>query len=68
MIVRSISRKITVCQTCAGSMSIDEDEDGLHLKCTMCARSRAIRLPAIRPSGATYPTLRFRGTGMAGAG
>ena len=28
-------------------MSIDEDEDGLHLKCTMCARSRAIRLPTI---------------------
>ncbi len=31
-----------VCRTCDGSMSIDEDEDGLHLKCTMCARSRAI--------------------------
>ena len=56
-------------------MSIDEDEDGLHLKCTMCARSRAIRLPAIRPSGATRPSGAqptppsvFRGTGMAGAG
>ena len=72
MIVRNISRKITVCQTCDGSMSIDEDEDGLHLKCTMCARSRAIKLPTIRlratrPSGASYPTFTLRETAMAGA-
>ena len=72
MIVRNISRKITVCPTCDGSMSIDEDEDGLHLKCTMCSRCRAIRLPAIRlratkPSGAANPTFSLRGTGMAGA-
>ena len=72
MIVRNISRKITVCQTCDGSMSIDEDEDGLHLKCTMCSRCRAIRLPAIRlqatrPSVRAYPTFSLRGTGMAGA-
>ena len=70
MIVRSISRKIMVCRTCDGSMSIDED--GLHLKCTMCARSRAIRLPTIRlratrPSRTANPTFSFRGTGMAGA-
>ena len=72
MIVRSISRKITVCRTCDGSMSIDEDEDGLHLKCTMCARSRAIKLPTIslratRPSGTANPTFSLRGTAMAGA-
>ena len=72
MIVRNISRKITVCRTCDGSMSIDEDEDGLHLKCTMCARSRAIRLPTIRlratrPSRTANPTFSFQGTGMAGA-
>ena len=72
MIVRSISRKITVCRTCDGSMSIDEDEDGLHLKCTMCARSRAIKLPTIRlratrPSGAANPTFSLRETAMAGA-
>ena len=68
MIVRSISRKIMVCRTCDGSMSIDEDEDGLHLKCTMCARSQAIKLPTIRlratrPSGAaTNPTFSLRET------
>ena len=72
MIVGNISRKITPCPTCDGSMIIDEDEDGLHLKCTMCARSRAIRLPAIRrratrPSRTANPTFSFRGTGMAGA-
>ena len=68
MIIRNISRKITVCRTCDGSMSIDEDEDGLHLKCTMCARSRTIKLPTIklrttRPSGAaTNPTFSLRET------
>ena len=72
MIVRNISRKITVCRTCDGSMSIDEDEDGLHLKCTMCARSRAIKLPTIslratRSSGTANPTFSLRGTAMAGA-
>ena len=73
MIVRNISRKITVCRTCDGSMSIDEDEDGLHLKCTMCARSRAIKLPTIRlratrPSGAaTNPTFSLRETRPSGA-
>ena len=61
MIVRNISRKITVCRTCDGSMSIDEDEDGLHLKCTMCARSRAIRLPTIRLR-ATSPSSRISPT------
>ena len=72
MIVRNISRKIAVCRTCDGSMSIDEDEDGLHLKCTMCARSRAIRLPTIglratRPSRTANPTFSFQEAGMAGA-
>ena len=72
MIVRNISRKITVCPTCGGSMIVDEDEDGLRLKCTMCARSRAIRLPAIRlratrPSRTANPTFSFQGTAMAGA-
>ena len=73
MIIRNISRKIMVCRTCDGSMNIDEDEDGLHLKCTMCARSQAIKLPTIRlratrPSGAaTNPTISLRETAMAGA-
>ena len=72
MIVRNISRKITICPNCGGSMIIDEDEDGLRLKCTMCARSRAIRLPAIRlratrPSRTANPTFSFQGTAMAGA-
>ena len=72
MIVRNISRKITVCQTCDGSMSIDEDEDGLHLKCTMCSRSKTIWLPSIRirttrPSRTANPTFSFQETGMAGA-
>ncbi len=67
MIIRTISRKTTVCQTCNGSMSIDEDEDGLHLKCTMCARAMDIRLRATMPSGTPNPTFQFPETGIAGA-
>ena len=68
MIVRTISRKTTVCRTCDGSMSINEDEDGLHLKCTMCCRSMDIRLRPIRPtSGMANPTFQFPETEIAGA-
>ena len=68
MIVRTISRKTTVCRTCDGSMSIDEDEEGLHLKCTMCSRSMDIRLRRIRPpSGKTNPTFQFPEAEIAGA-
>jgi hypothetical protein len=68
MIIRTISRKTTVCQTCNGSMSIDEDEDGLHLKCTMCSRVLDIRLQAIMPpSDPTNPTFQLPETGIAGA-
>ena len=72
MIVRAISRKSGVCGACRGSVVIEEDEQGLYLKCTMCSRNVELRLRThLRRSGGNNPTVgrisRLRTPAAAGA-
>ena len=58
MIIRILSRKSAPCPTCGGNTSVQEDEDGLQLKCLMCSRSVEIRRRSAAPASNTNPTFR----------
>ena len=48
MLIRTIDRRIARCPDCGGNAALEEDEDGLRIKCMMCSRSASLRTRAER--------------------
>ena len=48
MLIRTIDRRIARCPSCGGNAALEEDQDGLRIKCIMCSRSAPLRTRAER--------------------
>ena len=48
MLIRTIDRRIARCPACGGNAALEEDQDGLRIKCIMCSRSAPLRTRAER--------------------